>query len=258
MKVIRSSVLINRIQNFNNVLEISDMSMKLKSVKRKWAVLRSLPFSLFFNFYYLSFKQAIRLPILLYKPRFYALSGQVQIEGKLSYGMIRLGFMSVPLYPNAGIVWENKGGTVIFKGRCGIGNNSSLSIGNNAVLEIGHDFSASSTLRLVCNHSVVMEQAVHIGWECLIMDTSFHRLKNREGGYYNKGFAPVKIGENNWISTRCIILQGTRTPSYCTFAAGSILRKNYEHYPSYSLFAGHPLEVKAEGVWRDMEDLEIV
>lgn len=234
------------------------MGVSKKRLRRKWAVVRSFLPSLFFNLYYFPFKQAVKLPVLVYKPKFYALKGQARIEGKVSYGMIRLGFQEVPLYPNNGILWENHGGCVVFGGRCSIGNNSALSVGPQGKLEIGDDFSASSTLKLVCNHSVVMEPAVHIGWECLIMDTSFHRLKKREGSYRNKGYAPVRIGRNNWIAARCMVLQGTRTPDYCTFAAGSILHKDYSHFSSYSLFAGNPLSVKAEGVWRDMCDKEIV
>lgn len=227
-------------------------------LNRKWAVIRSLLPSLFFNFYYLPFKQAIRIPILLYKPRFVDLKGEVRIEGSISYGMIRLGFMEVPLYPNSGIMWENHGGTVVFSGTCNIGNSSSLSVGSKGVLKIGNDFSASSCLKLVCNYSIIMDHAVHIGWECLIMDTSFHRLKKMDGLYHNKGYAPVRIGKNNWIAARCLILQGTKTPEYCTFAAGSILHKDYSQFPSHSMFAGNPLSVKANGVWRDMGDMEVV
>lgn len=59
--------------------------MKLINIlKRLWCerwVLRSLPSSIYFNFHYLPFKQAMRLPIWLYKPHFLALKGKIIILG---------------------------------------------------------------------------------------------------------------------------------------------------------------------------------
>ncbi len=223
-------------------------------LRKKLAVIRSLLPSLFFNLRYLPLKQAVKLPILLYKPRFHSMKGQVCIEGDVSYGMIRLGFIGVPLYPNTGIVWENQGGTVCFKGVCVIGNASALTIGVNGVLKIADNFAASSALKLVCYHSVTIGEKVRMGWENMLIDTSFHRLKNLDGSYRNRGYAPVNIGTNNWFAARCMILPGAQTPDYCTFAAGSVLNKNYSTESSHSLFAGSPLAVKVSGVWRDMND----
>ena len=43
--------------------------------------LRSILQSVYFNFHYLPFSQAARLPILLYKPRLLKLQGNVKIGG---------------------------------------------------------------------------------------------------------------------------------------------------------------------------------
>lgn len=37
--------------------------------------------SVYFNFHYLPFKHAIKLPILLYKPKFFKLQGHIKIGG---------------------------------------------------------------------------------------------------------------------------------------------------------------------------------
>lgn len=49
-------------------------------LRRNWQVLCGLPFSIFFNLRYLPLRQALRLPILLYRPRFGALRGEVVID----------------------------------------------------------------------------------------------------------------------------------------------------------------------------------
>ena len=93
---------------------------------------RYILYSLYFNFRYLPFKQAIKLPIVLYKPHLLKCKGTIvinPIDGKITFGMIRLGFPGVSVYPNNGITWENHGGTIIFKGKCVIGNDSYLSFG---------------------------------------------------------------------------------------------------------------------------------
>ena len=92
---------------------------------------RNIIQSIYFNFHYLPFKTAIRLPILLYMPNFLELQGNVKIGGgKVKYGMIRLGFPTVSLYPNTGITIENHGGTITFNGKCSIGNNSYICFGS--------------------------------------------------------------------------------------------------------------------------------
>lgn len=44
-------------------------------------MLRSLPQTVWFNFHYLPFHQAVHLPILLYKPHFIESKGTLQIQG---------------------------------------------------------------------------------------------------------------------------------------------------------------------------------
>ena len=80
--------------------------------------------TIFFNFRYLPFNQAIKLPILLYKPKFLKLNGSIKISSPIRTGMIRLGWPIVPsLYPNDGIVIEiREKGSIIFEGNVKIGN----------------------------------------------------------------------------------------------------------------------------------------
>ena len=44
-------------------------------------MLHSLPWSIYINFHYLPFRQAIRLPIMVYKPHFKKLGGSIEIQG---------------------------------------------------------------------------------------------------------------------------------------------------------------------------------
>lgn len=215
--------------------------------------------TLYFNFHYLPFKQAKKLPILLYKCSLQNCKGTVKIESEeVFFGMIKLGRYIVSLYPNTGIVWENHGGVVVFKGKCLIGNNSFISIACSGKIDIGNDFVATSSLKITSYCLITFSEHVRVAWETIIMDTAFHNLKDMNGNIKGKAFSPIFIGKNNWISIRCIVLKGAKTPDFCVFGVGSIINKDYSEYPNYILLAGNPLEVKKNGIWRDTLDDDIV
>ena len=75
-------------------------------IKKTLYLMKFLLPTLFFNFYYLPFKQAIHLPIWIRKPHFHKLGGKVEIQcSHLRMGMIRLGMFGGHMYPNNGIHW---------------------------------------------------------------------------------------------------------------------------------------------------------
>lgn len=167
--------------------------------------------------------------------------------------MIRLGFPTVSLYPNTGVMFENHGGTIIFKGQCRIGNNSYLSIGPKAVVEFGDRFSATTTLRLASYYNIVIGDNTTFGWETLIMDTDFHKLTKLTGGY-SKGYAPICIGANNWFGNGCRIMKRTHTPDYCIVQGGTIISNTID-VPTYSVIGNDSnIVVKTTGVWMNIDD----
>ena len=161
----------------------------------KYSYLRSLLPSIIFNFKYLPFKQAIKLPILLYKPKLYEMKGSVRIESsKMRFAMIRLGFNRTAVYPNNGITWRNRG-IVIFKGTCIIGNDSYVVVGKQSILTFGKDFKATAGLKLVSECRVTFGDYARVGWGGIVMDTNFHPLYDMEKEKFKKGFGPIIIGD---------------------------------------------------------------
>lgn len=226
----------------------------LKKLWNNRRILRSILPTIYFNFHYLPFNQAIKLPILLYKPKLLKMKGNIKIEKcKIKFGMIRLGFPTVSLYPNTGITYENHGGTIVFNGKCAIGNNSAISIGAKAVVEFGDRFTATTTLRLTSYYKMTIADCVTFGWDTLVMDTDFHKLTKLSGGY-SKGYAPVSIGSNNWFGNGCKIMKRTSTPDYCV-VQGSTILSGPVSAPSYSVVGNDShVVVKATGVWRNVDD----
>lgn len=170
--------------------------------------------------------------------------------------MIKLGFFNVSIYPNSGIMWENHGGEVTFHGRCTIGNNAAISIGAKAKVEIGNNVRNTSSLKIVSYDSVTIGERVRFGWDCLLMDTDFHKLTKVKGGY-SKGHAPVVIGSNNWFGNGCRIMKRTTTPDYCVIQGGTTLSGPVDAPPYSVVGSDAKLVVKATGVWRNVDDDKI-
>ena len=165
--------------------------------------------------------------------------------------MIRLRYYGVSIYPNTGIIYENHGGLIVFKGSCNIGNNSAISIGERGKLIFGKRFEATTTFKCVCYNNVSFSDNVSFGWDCIVMDTDFHRMK-KVGGGYNKGFGTIHIGKGNWFANRCTILKNTSTCDFCTFSSSSVVSGKYN--TPYTIYSPQSIGVRAYGLYRDITD----
>ncbi len=122
-------------------------------------MLRSLPQTVWFNSFYLPLRQAVRLPILLYKPKLLTCGGSVVVVAR-----------------------EIKTG-MEFNGRCSIGNNSFVSVGSSGYVVFDDGFVATSTFKLTSYYSIVFGHNVVFGWDCLVMGIDIYRFTKLSGGY---------------------------------------------------------------------------
>lgn len=223
-------------------------------VKKLWemrSVIRYLHQTIWFNFHYLPFKQAIKLPIFVYRMKMVNMSGSITIDSdRIGRGMIKLGFYDVSVYPNTGIMWDNHGGEIVFRGYCKIGNDSYLSFGKHTKVIFGDDFISSARMRCVSYRGITFGRSVRFGWDVLIMDTNFHPLFDLEKKIYKKASAPITIGDYNWFATQCKIMAGTTTPERCIFGMNSIITRNCEK-ESCCVMAGSPARILSRNVIRD-------
>lgn len=212
--------------------------------------LRYLHQSIYFNFHYLPFKQAVKLPILVYKLHIVEGKGKVVIDAPvIKTGMIQLGFNVVSVYPRTGITWDNHGGKVIFEKRCEIGNDSYVSFGKNTEVRFGNDFRASAGLKLVSFRGIKFGDFVRFGWGCLIMDTNFHPLFDMKNKRFKKASSPIEIGDYNWFGTQCKVMHGTHTPERCVFGMETIVTRNSE-MESFCVMGGSPVKILSRDIMR--------
>ncbi len=218
---------------------------KLELVRK---FLRYLPHTIFFNFKYLPFRQAVKLPILLYKPHFVRLKGTIRIDAdEVRPGMIQMGSLINTCNPNNGITFDIDG-SIIFKGRAIFANDSYIMIRDGGVLTLGKDLDCNCKIK--CAKSIEIGDETWIAYDSMIMDSDWHALTDMTTGKLLNKTSPVKIGKHNFISYKCIVTKGTVTPDNATFMPCSILNKVYEE-GEYPLFGGNPCELLDEGYYMD-------
>lgn len=205
--------------------------------------------TVYFNFHYLPFRQAIKLPILLYKPKFICLKGKVIIDSNIiEFGMIKMGPLLNTCNPNCGISIDNRGGSIIFRGKAIFANDSYLMVCKNATLVLGYDIDCNCKIK--CAKSIEIGDETWIAYDTMIMDSDWHALTDVTTGKLLKKESPVRIGKHNFISYKCIVTKGAVTPDYATFMPGSIINTVYEGEEN-SLFGGNPCELIDEGYYMD-------
>lgn len=218
--------------------------MKYLGNKTFW---RALIPSLIFNFKNLPFNQAKKLPIWVYKMRCLSQKGKIIIDSdNIHTGMVRLGFFTSALYPDAGITIQNEG-ELIFKGKCRIGNDCYVICGKHGRIEFGDGFTVSAGLKLVSQCGITFGKDTWIGWGGLVIDTNFHPLYDTEKKTFKKAFGKIHIGDNNWFGTGCIIMPRVQTPERCIFGARTVVTRGGQYEP-YCVHGGSPVRVLSRNV----------
>ncbi len=234
---------------------MADFYSILRKAGKYFWVLRFLPQIIYFNFKMLPFKQAIWLPIWLYKPKFKRLSGGGIFDvpnNEIRPGLVKIGVNSVSIYPNSGCTIECRG-NIVFKGKASLGNNTFISVGEKGRLTFGKSFVSSASSKFVCYHSITFGDNVLVGWDCMFLDTDFHSL-TRMDGCHNRGYAPIEIGEEVWLGFGCKVFKRTSIPAKCVVAANTIIEEKLD-VPMCSVIGNaFPIIIKGENMFRDFNN----
>jgi len=203
--------------------------------------------TIYFNFKYLPFIQAIRMPIMVSK-RVYLLhtGGQIKLDCPIQSGMIQIGYGDVGIFDKkvSRSIWQVSG-TIIFKGSAHIGHGSKLCVEGTLVLGNGFIITAESSI--VASNRIEFGENCLLSWDTLIMDTDFHKVKDKANNILNPS-APIIIGNKVWIGCRCLILKGAIIPNNSVIGANSFVGKRLEK--ENAVYGGQPARLlKEEIIW---------
>lgn len=204
--------------------------MALRSSLRKlYHYLRAVPKSLLFNFYYLPFNQAIRLPLVVsHRVRVERLQGRLLIPKQAKTGKIRFGFGQVQVAsPNhSPFVWSVGSNATIRLGE-------RVKIGTGCKLHIDGEFTVNERTNFTGECTVICKKAIKIGggglisWQTLLMDSDFHPIVDSVLGTHLNPDSPISIGNNVWIGARTSVNKGVSIGSNTVVGAASHLTKSF-------------------------------
>lgn len=216
-----------------------------------YSILFSIPKTVFFNFRYLPFKQAVKLPIwITYNSKIKIGGGKnIRIKGTVRTAMIRIGFHKVPICNpvDKTILDIARGGLLSFEGAAHIGNGTKIRIANNAELVLGDNFAVSASSQINCYKKICFGRDIQFSWDCLCMDSDTHIIYGERKEQINEP-REIIFGNKVWIGCRTIILKGAVIPGNCVIGAGSLV--SGKKFDPDTIIAGHPAKsIKKIGGW---------
>lgn len=206
--------------------------------------------TVYFNLRYLPLKTALKLPIIVSKRVILSKTkGHIEIKSPIETGMIRIGFGDIGIFDKkrSRSIWQVEG-RVTFKGRVNICHGCKISVNKDAQVEFGNNFTVTAETEIVSQKRIVFGDNVLVSWDCLIMDTDFHRIYDSAGIISNSPRSII-IGDNVWIGCRSVILKGSRISSGSVVGANSFLCTDISG--ESGIFVGNPARlVKKNICWQ--------
>lgn len=208
-----------------------------------WLNLRSFPLL-----------QAIRFPILVYgHPRLYCLSGDMRIEGPVSFGMIKFNQTRAGAPSLMSVQSElNNRGHIIFHGKGCIGTGTRIVVAPGKTFEIGKSFIIADFCNIGIFNRVSIGDKFRFAHRCQLFDSNYHYVANFRKRVVPQYIKPIKIGNGCWICNSTTITAGAVIPDYTIVASNSLVGKNYSDLPADSLIGGIPAKLITNGVRRIM------
>jgi len=218
--------------------------------------------TLYLNLKMLPFKEAIRLPIWIYgKMTLRSLKGKIIIDSSIYPGMIRVGRKDWYVTTHASQSTWTINGILKFKGKLNIYHGNYILISKNGYLELGTNGTIIGTdCKIMCFEKIVIGNDVRIPWECQIIDTSFHYVKQIDSEKIPSSLTkPINIGNNCWIGNRTTISKGTYLPDYSIVASNSLVNKDFRDIDECYMFAGSPAspKLKCKRIYDKEEEKEL-
>ncbi len=210
--------------------------------------------TVYFNFHYLPFKDAIRMPIFIFwRSKLAKMKGNIVIDAPIHTGMIKFGLprLGTQDFFYERTLWEGAGGMVVFKGKAEIGRGCKLSVGHKATLTLGEYFSASGKSEIICHKEITFGHHCLLSWDILVMDTDFHDIIDEDGRVINPP-KPITVGNHVWVGCKVTILKGVSVAENCVISANSTITRSVDE--KNCIIGGHnkSMEILRRNInWRD-------
>jgi len=221
----------------------SKIYLFLSRWKHRWEYDFNVFKTIYVNFTFLPFNQAIHFPVFIYgKVKIYAHSGKIIIEDQIRPGMIHLGMNTDKISASKGSALINITGKLIFKGTVLFSSDYALHIVGECT--IGKYAVVGNGVRFYCMNKIVIGKSTRIAIDSQIFDTNFHYMRNIETGKIDRRDGVVIIGNYCWIGNRTTLSKGAQLPDYSIVTSNSLVNKDFTSSDvKYPLLAGLPAKI---------------
>lgn len=202
--------------------------------------------TIIFNFNYLPFQQAIKLPVLVSRKTYFKrLRGEVNIQSPIRFGMIKIGYNNCHIFDKkkSRTIWRVDG-NINFNGAANIGHGSKIHLGKKGEISIGDNFTINAESTLKIEKELTIGKDVLISWDVLIMDSDCHHIY-QEGKIINQPQS-IHIADKVWVGCRNLILKGANIKENSVIGANSLV--NTDLLTANAAYVGTPAQKVKEGI----------
>lgn len=198
--------------------------------------------TLIFNFSVLPFSKAIKFPFLVGKKVKFRNIGDIKIHGDIKTAMSSIGVFYIPQIQNnkeATTIIENYG-TITLNGPIRFHAGTKINVTKNAILEFkGYNIVGYNTI-FVCHDSITIGYDTGMSWECEVLDTDFHPLKDIIANKVMKKTSPIIIGDGVFIGNNVCIMKGSRVPNNSVISSMARVSGSFKKLGENLLIVGNP------------------
>lgn len=204
--------------------------------------------TIWFNFRYLPFSQAYKLPV------FISSCTQVKHCHRSFYiGGGKTGDVTIGLV-DRNVLYKKPCSISVFgtiqthgDGMHAFGPGAIIIINKDAELEIGNNFAASHDLRIKVYKHIVIGDDNMWSYYNVVMDGDGHPIMDENRNVINPD-SPIVFGNKIWMGCRCTILKGVSLADNTIIASTSVVTKS--HNDSNNIISSYGKTIKTFGSWK--------
>lgn len=212
----------------------------MKKLSKLYNYIRCIPKTLFFNFYYLPTRQALKFPIIVsHRTKFLGLGGKITIPENAKTAKIKLGFGIVQIsdYKYSRFIWDlEKDGHIYFGNNIKIGTGCKLFVSGTLIL--GNRLHISGESSITCKNKIKFGNNCLVSWKTIFMDTDFHEII--EKGVRINPDKEISIGNSVWICANSTVLKGVLIGNNSIVSASSNVISSFSEN---NIIGGNPAKV---------------
>lgn len=211
-------------------------------MNRKLKIFLSVPRTIWFNFRYLPFREAMKLPVwIANNVRIRNMSRGSMILETIKPGIVRIGYHEadgLDIYGIHTIIDISQHGILKIKEDAHIGQGAVICIRKEGIMSLGKNFAVSGSTKFICKNKINIGNDVQFSWDSTVMDTNAHKILYDEIHPLNQS---IEIGNKVWIASNVAIFGGAVIGDNSVLGAFSLINKRIDS--KNVLIAGIPAKV---------------